>query len=239
MQTIVTLQLSLQIILVNYYAGQKSSSQTCPRFGTDGQGLSGSENRFRDDRRLFLNFESPAQCNGTVTSWRYCYYYDDDDDNIEDHANSQQYGAKFLVYRRSDSSDSYQPVANSTKLVSVTKSDLNFNSVTCLTVTLAANEQFQIQTNDIIAACVIDNNPYRELRIIRRNSDQDSYQYNRMGYEDCTTQQLQTVDTQLRDFRVRSRYGLLLYVNINCKLSTHKPYRYHVIIAIILYNAEQ
>ena len=115
-------------------------------------------------------------------------------------------------------------MTNSTKLVSVTKRDLNFNSVTCLTVTLAANEQFQIQTNDIIAACVIDDNPYRELRIIRRNSDQDSYQYNRGSYQDCTTQQLQTVDTQHRDFRVRSGYGLLLYVNINCKLSTHKPY---------------
>ena len=40
---------------------------------------------------LYLNIENPAQCNGTITQWNYCYYKPD---------NQEVYQVHLAVYRR-------------------------------------------------------------------------------------------------------------------------------------------
>ena len=194
------------------YPGAGGQSDTCPTFGTN----QGRISRSREER-IFLNFEAPSQCRGNVTSWNYCHYDsgvgDDDDDDDDENANLQ-YGAKLLVYRRnSATSDDYVPVAGSvTNLVLLNA--LVTGNFRCATI--AAAQPFEIQENDIIAACVWDDGPINPLFLVGddANTDQLLYQYDRTRYDDCTTSQLESVDIGQSDFRQRRDYRLHLYADI-------------------------
>ena len=185
-------------------ASVDAQSGSCPLFGTDQSSLSRST-----EERIFLNFEAPSQCRSNVTAWQFCYYDSrpGDDDDEDD-----QYGAKFMVYRRSDpTSDSYVPVPGS--IMSQLLGSVEFSTFSCMTVNAAS--RFEIQENDVVGACVWDDGNVNPLYLIGDTNDNDAnqklYQYDRSGYEDCTSAQIGNVDTGHSDFRQRDEWKLHLY----------------------------
>ena len=205
----------LCVVVIVYIIASARSQDTgvCPVIGTD---LPTSLSRSTEER-IFLNFEAPSQCRGNVTSWTYCHYdsqsNDDDCEEDDDDEPPCRYGAKFIVYRRhSPTSNIYEPVAGS-----VTEKILLHNDVPnfrCRTETLA--RRFEIRENDVISACVWDDGPINPLYLVGDSfsTNQNLYQYDRSGYDDCRTSQIGSVNTTRSDFRQRARYRLHLYVNI-------------------------
>ena len=186
----------------------------CPLLGSDLQ----SEFSRSSEEKLFLNFGAPAQCNGTVTLWRYCsynsYLQGDECDGSED------YTSKFLVYRQTGNS-TYEPVPGSTKSVTITLNCPSDGGFRCREATLSQSEQFTIQQNDIVAACLIDiiANP---LRIVGEGNTQTGsgqvYHYDGFLYQLCTSNQLQTIDTQRSEFTSENgTYRLHLYAEVSSK----------------------
>ena len=64
------------------------------------------------ERRFYLNTAHPAPCNGTVNSWRYCFY------NPSSINTSLSYSMAFAVYREVVKGDSmsYQRVSDVTRV---------------------------------------------------------------------------------------------------------------------------
>ena len=178
-----------------------SQSQSCPVFGTNRQPTSRST-----QERLFMNFDAPSQCNGTVTSWNYCYYRPNrraDDDIL---------GVKFLVYRQNTSTSLFHPVPNSVFTLTVNYGSLNVSG--CQSVMLNSSQQFQIQMNDVISACIIDCQNLHPLYVTTLDYFPDfNYQVDSSEYERCTDQQLDTIDTTR--LRIRRRNMLLLHATIS------------------------
>jgi hypothetical protein len=168
-----------------------------------------------------MNFGAPAQCNGTVTSWRYCSYnrYQEDDEDCD---GSERYTSVFLVYRQTGTS-TYEPVPGSRRSVTLTLRCPRDGGFQCdRTQALSQAEQFTIQENDIVAACLMDTgstNPIRMVGYQTSGSSTNVYQYNANNYEDCTTSQLQLIDVQNSAFTSGTgfNYRLHLYAEMNSK----------------------
>ena len=187
-------------------SARSQAAGVCPVIGT-GTDLPTSLSRSTEER-IFLNFEAPSQCRGNVTSWTYCHY-----DSSQTSCRAPcQYGAKFIVYRRSSSNDdTYEPVPGSvtTKILF----DDDVSGFRCRTEEV--DQSFEIQENDVVGACVWDQNQINPLYLVGTSGseDQNLYQFNRRNYEDCTDMQLSSVDTMHLDFRRRAQHRLHLYVN--------------------------
>lgn len=97
---------------------------------------------------LYLNFGNPAQCSGAITAWHYCLYKPPSIDG--------QYVAKFVVYRRSSASGTYTPAPGSIKTLMLSSGDIP-EGFSCGVLSLAVAEQFQIEQNDIVGACLPTN----------------------------------------------------------------------------------
>ena len=82
--------------------------------------------------------------------------------------------------------------------------------------TITAAQLFEIQENDIIAACVWDNGDTNPLYLVGdgASTNQLLYQYNINGYQDCTADQLALVDTSHSRFTLRGDSRLHLHANI-------------------------
>ena len=77
-------------------SGVFSQDPSCPVFGTE---LAATRSMDRSTSEgLIMNFDNPALCTGTVTSWRYCYYHPTGTLFNEQFS----FGVKLLVYRRMD-----------------------------------------------------------------------------------------------------------------------------------------
>ena len=171
------------------------------------------------DERLFMNFGAPAQYNGTVTSWRYCsynrYLQGDSDSSYDDDSRSgggrQVYTSAFLVYRQNGRSTQYAPVPGSTKYVTITLRSSRDGGFQCREATLSQAEQFNVQLNDVVAACLLDTSP---IRVVGRSSSGSSKVY-RYSSERCTSGRFQTVDSNNRNFGLSSQSILHLYAKIN------------------------
>ena len=207
------------VLLYNKVCGvfaQGSSPEVCPLLGSNIQTEYSQSNR----ERLFMNFGAPAQCNSTVTSWRYCSYnrYLEEDDECDDR---EYYTSVFLVYRQTGAS-TYEPVPGSRKSVTISLRCPRDGGFQCDRVqTLSQAEQFTIQENDIVAACLKDTGSTNPIRLVGYQSSgasSDVYQYNANNYEDCTTSQLQSIDVQNSDFTSGTvNYRLHLYAETNSK----------------------
>ena len=166
-----------------------------------------------------MNFGAPAQCNGTVTSWQYCYYnVNPDDDCDESSDDTISYRSVFLVYRKIGTS-TYAPVPGTSKLVTLTPScSSGGRQLPCQEVALSPSEQFSVQQNDIIAACLPS---VRSLRVVGEQSSGPSmgvYQYDASGFAQCSDSQLPIVfaETQGSIFTLNSgRFRLHLYAEIS------------------------
>ncbi len=92
---------------------------------------------------LFLNFENRAQCNGTVTAYYYCYY---------DLSSANRMNAFFMVFR--ENGNEYSLVEGSHREVTRTRSQVD--GFGCNVEQLELTQRFEVQENDIVAACTVD-----------------------------------------------------------------------------------
>ena len=195
---------------------QGTPSNTCPLLGSD------ITTRFTQStrERLFMNFGAPAQCNGTVTSWTYCYYnVNSDDDCDEGSDDSVSYRSVFLVYRKTGTSNQYAPVLETTKLVTLSPScSIGRRQLPCQEVVLSPSEQFSVQQNDVIAACLPSTGSVRVVGEQSAGPSMGVYQYNDNGFARCSDSQLPTVvaDTQSNTFTLNGgRFRLHLSAEIS------------------------
>lgn len=193
------------------------SSNMCPVAGDDSQARLTQSTR----ERLFMNFGAPAQCNGTVTSWRYCSYnrYTQEDDECE---GSEFYTSVFMVYRLTGPS-TYEIVPGSMKSVTITLRCPRDGGFRCREAMLATAEQFEIQQNDIVAACLRDTSSTNPIRIVgedRIGATGDVYQYNALNYQRCSAAQLQRIDIQNSAFTMNNgEFRLHLYAATDSKFN--------------------
>ena len=190
---------------------QGSSPEVCPTLGSNDQNRYSESN----EEKLFMNFGAPAQCNGTVTSWTYCSYnrYLQDDEC----EGTESYSSVFLVYRQTGAS-TYEPVPGSSKSVTLSLRCPRDGGFQCARlVTLSQSEQFTIQENDIVAACL----KFSPIRLVGDESSGPSrqvYQYDGSFYQLCLTSQLQTIDIQNSAFTSNNGvHRLHLYAGISSK----------------------
>ena len=195
---------------------QGEFSNMCPVAGGDNQ----TRLRQSTRERLFMNFGAPAQCNGTVTSWRYCSYnrYMEDDDECDDR---ESYTSVFMVYRQTGPS-TYELVPGSMKDVTIELRCPRDGGFRCREETLRTEaEQFEIQQNDIVAACLRDTSSTNPIRIVgedRTGASGHVYQFNAPNYERCTASQVQTIDTQNSAFTLNNgEFRLHLYAATDSK----------------------
>ena len=86
--------------------------------------------------------------------------------------------------------------------------------------TITPTQPFEIQENDIIAACVWDEGAINPLYLVGNgaSTDQLLYQYDRGMREKCAVNHLESVDTGHRDFTLRRDYRLHLHVDIGMSI---------------------
>ena len=203
---------------------QSTSSDTCHILGSNIQ----TEMTGYSGKGLFMNFGVPARCNGTVTSWHYCSYNrcsggseecddcDDSDstdsDSTDDGDNREDYTSIFLVYRKTKIS-AYERVPGSIKIVTISLRCPEEGGFQCRQERLPQSEQFNIQENDIVAACLMDTNPIHIVATGEESSGSSTqvYHYNA---NQCTTSQPQTINI---DTLQNSTFRLHLYAEIASK----------------------
>ncbi len=124
---------------------------------------------------LFLNLESRAQCNGTVTAYHYCYY---------DPNTNMMVVVFFMVFRESGSV--YNLVEGSH--MKVTR---KIDGSGCDVLQLDETQQFQVQENDIIAACTVNLNGRAPLRV-HANSTQ-GHTLQKLDIDSCSVTEVNTI----------------------------------------------
>ena len=118
------------------------------------------------DRRFFLNTQDPAQCNGTVNGFQYCYY---------SHSSiAVSYAFTFAVYRET-SPGSY---SNVSEAFTAERSPNFAVEFTCLNFSLS--NQIPIQSGDMIGACIydppnLDSVSRRETYVVGEDASNDRY----------------------------------------------------------------
>ena len=136
--------------------------QTC---GIIGNNVEQSFDR-DSELRFFLNTQDPAQCNGTVNGFQYCYY--------RHFSTAVSYAFTFAVYRET-SPGSYSAVSEAF----TAERDSNPAAVfACLTFPLS--NQIQIQSGDMIGACIynppdLNDSSRRETYVVGDEASNDSY----------------------------------------------------------------
>ena len=108
-----------------------------------------------------------------------------------------------MVYRRSAMSPQvYAIVTNSTYTLEVNSQDLPMQG--CSNITLNTSQHFQILENDIIAACVLDNEGEIFPLFVTSTGKLDAIQVYQSGYENCRDDQLNIIDLSSLDHRMRN-----------------------------------
>ena len=187
------------VLLLFFFSLALNSS--CPVFGSD------VTQQLKDygQRSLFLNFQTPSQCSGTVIGWNFCFF-----------RNQRSIGetltATVRVYRRQNDSI-YLEVPNSQKNINIISESLQV--FTCMSLPLKITEYFQIQENDIVAAYVPPKKyNIRALKVIGYDSSVKSltYKTTNMVRSMCTSPNLAVVNVST--FRVESISMIHLYAQL-------------------------
>ena len=135
--------------------------QTC---GIIGNNVEQSFDR-ETDRNFFLNTQDPAQCNGTINEFQYCYY--------RHFFSAASYAFTFAVYRESNPG-SYSAVSEAF----TAERDPNSAEFACLN--FSVSDQIQIQVGDMIGACIYDppdsgSSRRRETYVVGEDASNDRY----------------------------------------------------------------
>ena len=119
----------------------ESQGQVCGVVGSDAQEFSVLNGGYG----FYLNTQEPAQCNGTVSEFEYCYYRSDQ--------GAARYDFTFAVYR--ESAGIYQPVSMAyTTGRNLFNHDLGFTGTfACQTYQV---DPLMVQNGDLIGACIYD-----------------------------------------------------------------------------------
>lgn len=134
--TVITLT-SIQVV---------NAQDTC----RNGARIIGSDNRIQyeaDNRlggRLYLNTDNPAQCNGTITRWEYCYY------PPIDHG---IYHVLFAIYRQGNFGN-LQLYQRQSPILNLSVSVDNELNEGFLCSSFIPAEQISVQQGDIIGICL-------------------------------------------------------------------------------------
>ena len=100
----------------------------------------------------FLNTRSPAQCNGTVTSWHYCYYPSGaDEDDVT-------YTAFVALWRRGDALEQYNIVEGSVSEIEIQGEEM-LHDIYCRKHFLHSENHVEIRTGDVAGVLLPDDNP--------------------------------------------------------------------------------
>ena len=170
-----------------------AQQQSCPSFGDDS---TESLRPYSTEERLYLNFKESSQCNGTVTRWNFCFFNARSTEGIT-------LGARFMVYRRSNTPQVYTVVPNSMYTLQVNSTVFPIQG--CSNVELSESQRFQILENDIIAACVLENFGERYPLFVTSTGRVDAIQV----YEQrCIDDQLGTIDLGRLNHRIRNALHL-------------------------------
>ena len=102
---------------------------------------------------IYLNTAQPASCNGTVERWRLCFY------KPATHEMGDRYRLTLAVYHRTSSQ--YEIVGSSLRTITV-DFPMQSNNFACQYIDLNTADQFNIETGDIVGACVFE--PTRSSR---------------------------------------------------------------------------
>ena len=166
-------------------------------------------------RGVYMNFETPSQCTGNVTAWRFCYY-------VPDFATDQSrvFKAKFRTYRKSlDAPTIYELVSGSSKTIEFTFGRNKSNSFECFVENIPADQQFIIQENDIIGACLWlrDRDMIFPLGLVgfnETNQEEFLYHYDKENYGHCENDRIDEIDTMDNEFMNTNHDRLHLYADI-------------------------
>lgn len=158
------------------------AQNTCSNFGSSDQ----QEGGYTTQRRLVLNFGNTAQCNGTVTAWTYCFHRPRENPSVE-----KRYSAVFMVYRRT-TGNLYNAVPNSMHAVTLSFRYVTQQTFDCRRWNLTDTEQFLIQENDVIGACLFESEP---LNMISVNNGANSHVHRSDSYMDCNISAIGEINT--------------------------------------------
>ena len=123
-----------------------------------------------------MNFESPSQCKGNVTGWRFCFYRNINLINI---SSENVFRSIFMVLRRQSlTSNYYSPVQESIHKKTLGNDELkNTREFMCMQENLNSEEYFAVQENDIIGACIGANGTNTPLLLVGRSSEANHLTY--------------------------------------------------------------
>jgi hypothetical protein len=107
---------------------------------------------------IFLNTDYPATCSGTLERWRLCFYLPDT------HEDGDRYRLTLAVYRPMGSGNStqYERVESSLLTITARIFPTQSSDFSCRDIDLDTDEQFNIETGDIVGVCVF--NPTQDAR---------------------------------------------------------------------------
>ena len=123
-----------------------------------------------------MNFESPSQCKGNVTGWRFCYYQNSDLININ---RINVFSSVLVVFRRQNSTSNYYSSVQG----SIQEKTLDYNEVyntkgfMCIHENLKSDEYFEVQENDIIGACIQNFGSNSPLLLVGRSIETNRLMY--------------------------------------------------------------
>ena len=144
---------------------------------------------------IYLNTAHPATCSGTVERWRLCFY------RPATHEDGDRYRLTMAVYRINNTQ--YERVESSLRTITrdFPAQSSNFS---CQYIDLNTADQFNIETGDIVGACIfVPTQASRERMDIVSEANGYSLMHNmvRCGYRSTppmiSSSQLSVVDSKL------------------------------------------
>ena len=115
----------------------------------------------------FLNREFPAECDGEITAWNYCYY-------SENLTNSQTYTATVALWRYNNATGQYGVVEGSTAVLTEVYTTRRFEAdIYCRQKSLAPEKFIAVKEGDIIGVSLPLASPIPMLG----NTNLDNFHY--------------------------------------------------------------
>ena len=157
-----------------------------------------------------MNFESPSQCKGNVTGWRFCFYRNIDLINI---SSEIVFTSIFMVFRKQSLTNNYySPVQESIQRKTLNYDELNnTREFMCMQENLNSEEYFEVQENDIVGACIGGSGTNTPLLLVGKSSETSHLTYVTRSIN-CNMFIRNNVNTS--DLQKRSDLTLHLYADI-------------------------
>ena len=194
------------------------SGQTCTIGRSDESELSQ-----RTERRFYLDVNNPANCTGTITNWRVCYY-----GRSHSGLRINSYWATYAVYQRmgSGGDESFVKVSELFRAVRISTGigdgadGLNRIGFNCYTDSIDAGDSpLTIRPGDIRGACVFDPEDgnivtRRELNIVGEVLAGQGESLMRANFDvNCTMDDIPS-SIRLSDLRNQNNRRLHIYANV-------------------------